>query len=141
MAGLLDIITGPVMHIIDKVLPDPAQKAAAQLEILRLNQSGEFKQLDADLQMAQGQTDIDKIEAASTNLFVSGWRPFIGWTCGLGLASQFIVAPLFTWGSGLIGHPTVFPTLDLSTLGTLLFGMLGMGGMRTVEKMKGVAAR
>lgn len=127
--------------VLDKLIPDPAAKAEAQLKLLTLAQAGEFKQLDAELAMATAQTDVNKIEAASPKLFVSGWRPFIGWVCGLGLAAQFIIAPLFTWISSLIGHPTPFPALDLSTLGTLLFGMLGLGAMRTTEKINGVAAK
>lgn len=129
------------MKIIDKIIPDPAAKSEAQLKMVTLAQAGEFKQLDAELAMITAQTDVNKVEAASTNLFVSGWRPFIGWVCGLGLMAQFIVAPLFTWISTLVGHPTPFPPLDLGTLGTLLFGMLGLGAMRTTEKINGVAAK
>jgi hypothetical protein len=138
--GILDFLP-TVAKIIDKIIPDPAAKAAAQLELVKLTQSGELAQLDADVKLATGQTDVNKIEAASTNTFVSGWRPFIGWVCGLGLSSQFIIGPLLTWGATLVGHPTTFPTLDLSTLTTLLFGMLGLGAMRTVEKINGVAAK
>jgi hypothetical protein len=71
-------------------------------------------------------------------MFVAGWRPFIGWVCGAGLATQFLVGPLFTWVAALLGKPVVFPVLDLSTLVTLLIGMLGLGGMRTLEKVNGV---
>lgn len=127
--------------VLDKLVPDPAAKAEMQLKILTLAQAGEFKQLDAELAMATSQTDVNKVEAANSSVFVSGWRPFIGWVCGLGLGTQFLVAPLFTWGATLVGHPTPFPSLDLGTLGTLLFGMLGLGAMRTTEKINGVAAK
>lgn len=127
--------------VLDKVIPDPQAKSEAQLKLLTLAQAGELKHLDAELAMATAQTDVNKIEAANPKVFVSGWRPFVGWVCGVGLAAQFVVAPLFTWVSALIGHPTPFPTLDLSTLGTLLFGMLGLGAMRTTEKINGVAAK
>jgi hypothetical protein len=122
------------LKIVDKVLPDPAQKAAAQLEILKLNQAGEFKQLEADLQMAQGQIDINKIEAASDDPFKSGWRPFIGWVCGFGFATQFVFGPWGTWLAALYGKAVAFPEMDVATMLPLLFGMLGLGAYRTYEK-------
>jgi hypothetical protein len=137
--GILDIIAGPVMKILDKVIPDPAAKAAAQLQILQLNQAGEFKQLEADLAVATAQTDTNKVEATNPSLFVSGWRPFVGWICGAGMASQFVIGPFVQWAATLLGHPTPWPQLDLSTMSTMLLGMLGLGGMRTFEKVSGVA--
>lgn len=140
--NVLDVLLGPTFgKIIDKIFPDPQAKAQAQIQMLQLQQAGEFKELDAQLQMAKGQTDTNLAEAQNPKLFVSGWRPFIGWICGLGLASQFIVAPFATWAATLIGHPVTFPTLDLGTLMTLLAGMLGLGTLRTTEKINGVAAK
>lgn len=139
--SIWEIIAGPIFKIIDKLVPDPQAKAQAQLQILQMQQAGEFKELDAQLQMAKGQTDTNLVEASNPKLFVSGWRPFIGWICGLGLASQFIIAPFATWAATLIGHPVTFPTLDLGTLMTLLAGMLGLGTLRTTEKINGVAAK
>jgi hypothetical protein len=137
--GIFDIIAGPVLHIIDKLVPDPAQKAAMQLEVMKMNQAGEFKELDNQLQRDLAQIAVNQTEAASTDLFKSGWRPAIGWICGAGLATQFLIAPLATWLASLIGHPLVFPTLDMGTLLTLLGGLLGLGTLRTVDKIKGVA--
>lgn len=139
--GIWEIIAGPILKIVDKLIPDPAAKAQAQLQIIQMQQAGEFKELEAQLQLAKGQTDINQAEATNPKLFVSGWRPFIGWICGLGLASQFIIAPFATWGASLIGHPVTFPVLDLGTLMTLLAGMLGLGALRTTEKINGVAAK
>lgn len=138
MFGWDDVIsTG--LKLLDKVIPDPAAKAAAQLELLRLQQSGQFKELEAEMQARQGQVDINKIEAASNTLFVSGWRPFIGWTCGGALFSQYILRPFVQWGFVLAGHPVPsLPGID-DQLWQLLGGMLGMGGLRTYEKIKGVA--
>lgn len=129
-------ILDTVLQVIGKIIPDPAAKAAAQLEVLKLNQAGEFKELEADLQMAQGQIDINKTEAASDSLFVAGWRPFIGWTCGAGFAVQFVVGPFATWASALYGKAVVFPQMDTATMMPLLFGMLGLGAYRTFEKVK-----
>lgn len=127
--------------IIDRVIPDPAAAAAAKLELIKLQQSGELAQMGAvkDLAIAQAQTNT--AEAASTNTFVSGWRPMVGWTCALGLGTQFIVRPFFIFGANLLHKVADFPVLDLGTLTTLLFGMLGLGAMRTLEKVQGVAAK
>jgi hypothetical protein len=134
--GIVESVIGIAGKVLDRIIPDPAQRAAAALEMAKLQQSGELARMSAETQLAQGQIDIDKIEAAGEGFFKSGWRPFIGWTCGTGLAFQFIVAPIATWAVALAGHPMPFPTLDLGTLMTLLFGMLGLGAYRTYEKTK-----
>jgi len=142
---MIDISTpwGAVINaavgIIDKVIPDPAQKAQAQLAILQLQQNGQLEQLKADTQLALGQTSIDSVEAASPSFFKSGWRPFVGWICGTGLFVQFLVNPIGSWVAALMGHPVAFPPLDLGTLMTLLFGMLGMGTLRSFDKKAGTA--
>lgn len=138
--GAFELILGPVTKILDKIIPDPQAKAQAQLELLRLQQAGEFKELDNQLQRDLSQIDVNKAEAANASLLVSGWRPAIGWICGAGLCVQFLVAPLFTWAAALAGHPVVFPQLDMGMLLTLLGGMLGLGSLRTLEKVKGVAS-
>lgn len=125
--------------LIDRLIPDPAQKAQAALELLKLQQSGELAQLSSDTDLAKGQLAINAAEAANGATFTSGWRPFVGWVCGCGLASQFIVGPFATWAAALARHPIAYPSLDLGTLMTLLFGMLGLGAARTVEKINGVA--
>jgi Holin of 3TMs, for gene-transfer release len=139
--GLVDLIAAPILHIIDKVVPDTAARQAAQAELQKMLAAGalqeELLQLTA---VTSAQTDVNKVEAASTSLFVAGWRPFVGWICGAGLGLSVIVAPLFTWITTLAGHPTPFPTLDNPLLQSTLAGMLGLGyGLRTYEKSKGVA--
>lgn len=119
--------------LIDRLWPDPAQKAQATLELLKLQQSGELQQIAAQL-------EVNKVEAGNQSMFVAGWRPFIGWVCGTGLAYQFVVAPLGTFIAALCHHTVVMPSLDLGTLMTLLFGMLGLGAYRSYEKVNGVDA-
>jgi hypothetical protein len=136
----ITILLGIGSKLIDKLFPDPAQKAAAQLELFKLQQNGELAQLTADTQLAQDQLDINKAEASNSSLFVSGGRPFILWICGIGFAVQFVFGPLAQWVSSLAGHAVVFPTLDWSVMMPMLMGMLGLGGFRTIEKIKGVAA-
>jgi hypothetical protein len=130
VSALLDI-GGKVL---DRVFPDPTQQAAARLELLKLQQSGELTQI-------AGQMEINKAEAANPSVFVSGWRPAIGWICGAGFAVQFVIGPLAEWGSALYGHPVKFPQMDTGTMMPLLLGMLGLGGLRTAEKLADKAAK
>lgn len=125
--------------LITRIWPDPVQQQAAQLELLKLAQSGELAHLAADTELAKMQGEVNKVEAAAPDLFTRGWRPAVGWTCAAGLACQFLIGPMLTWGGGLMGTKVVFPELDMGTLLTLLFGMLGLGSLRTFEKVKGAA--
>lgn len=130
--GLLQGISGLINTIRGKS-PEDAAKLA---ELAQKYQDDILASEQARLQM---QADVNKVEAASPNMFVAGWRPFIGWVCGIGLLVQFLVNPIVTWACALARRPVVFPELDLSTLVTLLFGMLGLGAMRTYEKVNGAS--
>ena len=136
--SLLDVIAGPILKIVDKIIPDPQAKAQMQIELLKLNQSSEFKEIDAQLAMARNQTQVNVEEAKSTSLFVSGWRPFIGWTCGFIFVSNYIGVPLLAWASPWFDIPPP-PRLDIGEVLPVLLGMLGLGGLRTAEKIKGSA--
>ena len=118
--------------LIDRLWPNPAERDAAKLELLKMQQAGELAQMTA-------QTDINRVEAASSSIFVAGWRPFIGWTCGAAFAYKFVLAPALAFGLAAFGHPIELPVLDFTEMSTVLLGMLGIGGMRTFEKIKGVA--
>ena len=121
--------------LIDRLWPDPAQKAAAQLELIKLQQAGELQQI-------VGQLEINKVEAANPSVFVSGWRPAVGWVCVVGLLYTFLLRPMLAWLSGFADAPIPPPPpLDMGDLLTLLGGMLGIGGMRMVEKLNGVASK
>lgn len=137
MAFGLDDIIGAGLDIINKFIPDPAAKAQAAYQMAQLQQQSEFKELDVQIQQIQTQTDTNKAEATSANMFVAGWRPFIGWICGCGLAYQYLGDPMFSWLAA-IEHWPLPPSLDLGTLITLLMGLLGLGSMRTVEKLQGI---
>ncbi len=84
----------------------------------------------------KAQIEVNKIEAGQTNVFVSGWRPFIGWTCGVALCYHFVLQPLLMFVFLAIGKPMDLPVFDMTTLTTVLMGMLGLGGLRTYEKVK-----
>jgi len=128
-------------RLIDKLIPDPKAKAEAILKLKELEQAGDLAQLNADLAVMTAQSDINKIEAASPDRFVAGWRPFIGWVCGAALAVQLVLMPLGMWGATLAGHPVPAPKMDTELLTTMVISMLGLGGMRSFEKFKGVAAK
>ena len=121
--------------LLERIIPDPLARANAQLELVKLHQTGELAHLAAETDLAKGQLEINKVEAASSSLFVSGWRPSIGWLCSVSLGYQFLLRPLLI----TFGKPA--PPLDMADLLTLLLGMLGLGGLRTAEKIKGVAAK
>lgn len=116
--------------VIDRIWPDPTEAANAKFELFKLQQSGELSQI-------AGQLAINQEEAKNPSLFVSGWRPFVGWVCGFGLVYSFIGQPLLAWASINWGF-TIPPALDLGTLLTVLGGLLGLGSLRTVEKVNGV---
>lgn len=138
--AIWEIIAGPLFKILDRVIPDPAAKAAAQLEIIKLQSSAEMAVLDAQLRTQLGQQDINKTEAASPSMFVAGWRPAIGWIGAGALSYQYILQPLLEWLSVVKGWGVGPPKLDLGDLITIVGGMLGLGGLRTVEKVKGVTS-
>ena len=124
-------------RLIEKLIPDPAAKAAAQLELLRLQQAGELAAMDADVRLALGQIEVNKAEAESPDFFRGGWRPAVGWVCAAGLAYQLLIRPLFGWTALNAWGWDTPPALEMDTLMTLLFGLLGLGAFRTVEKVKG----
>lgn len=135
--GVLDLVAAPILDIINKLVPDPIAKAQIQLQVEQLAQNEEFKQIDAQLATQAQQTDTNKVEAASVSIFVSGWRPFVGWVCGCGFGYQFLFSPLLGYVSAIF-HGPVPPSIDVSALSTMLTGMLGFGAMRTWEKVKGI---
>lgn len=125
--------------ILDKIIPDPTAAADAKLKALELAQRGELAALDADLRLMLAQADINKAEA-STDLFRGGWRPACGWVCAAGLAYTFLLRPVLPWLASLAGADVqAMPEIDTDTLMVLLTGMLGLGGLRTVERIRGKA--
>ena len=124
--------------IIDKIWPDKAEAEKAKLRLFELTQAGEFKELEAELEKARLQVGVNTAEAQSGSNFRGGWRPFIGWVCGMGLAYAVLLQPLAT---GVIQATVpnmqgfVMPDVQTDALMALLFGMLGLGGYRTYEKV------
>ncbi len=124
-------------NMIDKIIPDPAQAADAKLKAMEMAQRGELAVMDAEMKLAVAQIEVNKVEAG-TDLFRGGWRPAVGWVCVLGLGYQLVLRPVLPWLVRVAGGDVPdLPSIDTDTLTVLLTGMLGLGGLRTFEKVKG----
>ncbi len=133
-------IIGLVGSLIDKVMPDPEKANEAKLKLMQMQMENDqlFAKLEAET--TNKQLDINAVEAQNTNLFVSGGRPFIIWVCGAAFAWQFVLGPVAFYILQLCQlNPPALPHFDMETLMPVLLGLLGLGGMRTYEKVKKVA--
>lgn len=129
---MLQALIGPVTGILDKFIEDKDQKAKLAHEIATMAEKHAH-----EANMAQVQ--VNQAEAQHRSSFVAGWRPFIGWVCGIALAYHFVLSPIIVFGIALSGAvvPEI-PEFDMGSLMTVLMGMLGLGGLRTFEKSKGL---
>jgi len=137
----ITILMGIGSKVIDKIWPDPVQRDAAKLELLKLQQSGELAQLTADTNLMIEQIKVNQAEAQNPSLFVSGWRPAIGWVCGAACGWNWIGLPVAKVIAVILGHPIDLAPADLTEMLPVLMGMLGLGGLRTIEKLNGRAAK
>lgn len=135
----ITILLGLGGKVIDRIWPDPAQRDAAKLELLKMQQSGELAQLTADTSLMLEQIKTNAIEAQNPSLLVSGWRPMIGWVCGTACAWNWIGLPIVKLGMEIAGYPIELASANLTEMLPILMGMLGLGALRTAEKVKGVA--
>ena len=139
---LIPTIIEAGIKVIDKIFPDPNEAAKAKVELFKLQQNGELAVMAQETDIATAQAKINEIEAASPDKFKSWWRPAIGWVCVAGLAYQLLLRPLVIVFFMVMGHANLdfsILSLDLDTLATILFGMLGLGWYRTKEKLNGVS--
>tara|TARA_R110000796_G_scaffold13888_1_gene44769 strand:- start:17 stop:397 length:381 start_codon:yes stop_codon:yes gene_type:complete len=120
---MLDKLIGPVTGILDKFVEDKDLRATLQHE------------MDMQLHNANlAQIEVNKAEASSSSLFKGGWRPFVGWTCGVALLYHFLLQPIIIFGLSAASIDFILPEFDMGSLMTILMGMLGLGGLRTYEK-------
>jgi hypothetical protein len=126
--------------LLDKIIPDPVAAADAKQRLFESMQKGELAYLDADVKLALAQIDVNKEEARDPSLFKSGWRPAVGWLCVAGFGYMAILRPILPWVLTVAGVDVPpLPAIDTAEIGALLFGLLGLGGMRTAERLKGKA--
>ena len=131
MLNLIDRLINPISTLLDKVIPDKDLKEKLAHDIATMAERHSHDIIKA-------QIEVNKTEAAHKSLFVSGWRPAVGWTCCLGLAGNFLIIPFSNFVMALAGSDIVIPLIDVSTMMPVLMGMLGLGTMRTIEKINNV---
>lgn len=134
---IFDILTPIISKVLD-FIPDPAKKAEAQLKLQQEIDAHSQAILDALSKIDQAQAATNTEEAKSTNMFIAGWRPALGWICGASFAWSFVLQPITGFIFTAAGHPVNLPALNTSEITPVLLGMLGLGGMRTWEKSQGV---
>ena len=128
---MLQSLIGPVTGLLDKFIEDKDQKARLAHEVATMAQNHAQE-------LAKAQLEVNKVEAAHKSLFVSGWRPAVGWVCVLGMFGNFITIPFSNFVLALFGLNIVIPLVPLETMMPVLMGMLGLGAMRTYEKKNNV---
>jgi len=129
--GIVKELVGPVTGLLSEFIEDKDQKARLAHEIATMAERHANEN-------AKAQLEVNKVEAASKSLFVAGWRPFIGWTCGLGMFGNFITIPFANFVLALLSYEIVIPLVPLETMMPVLMGMLGLGAMRSFEKTRKV---
>jgi|TARA_R100001510_G_scaffold54375_1_gene57011 phenylpyruvate tautomerase PptA (4-oxalocrotonate tautomerase family) len=129
---MLANLIGPATQLLDKFIEDKDQKAALAHEISTMAERHAQE-------LAKGQIEVNKMEAASSSMFVAGWRPAVGWICALGFASNFILIPMANFALALASIEVQIPMIDTTQMMPVLMGMLGLGTLRTVEKVRKVS--
>ena len=132
IAALIPSLLPVVGEVLDRFFPNKEEKERAAREI-------EAKLTEHLAKIDLAQLEVNKAEARSRNIFVAGWRPFVGWTCGMALAYTYVIQPILIFGLAHFGYWVDLPPLDMSTMMPVLLGMLGLGGLRSFEKYKGVS--
>lgn len=129
---MLELLVQPIASLLDKFIPDADERNRLAHEISTMAERHAHE-------LAKAQIEVNKEEAKSSSMFVSGWRPAVGWICATGMGFNFICVPLRNFVAGVSGYPVELVGLDLSEMMPVLMGMLGLGAMRSFEKTKGVA--
>lgn len=132
IAALLPSLLPVVGDVLDRFFPNKEERAKAEREI-----EAKLTAHLASIDLAQ--LEVNKQEASHRSLLVAGWRPFVGWTCGLALFYTYLVQPMAAFVLAQTGHLIQLPPVDLSAMMPVLLGMLGLGGLRSFEKYKGVS--
>lgn len=129
---MIESLIGPIAALLDKFIEDKDQKNVLAQQLATMSERHAQE-------LAKGQIEVNKVEASSSSLFVSGWRPAVGWVCVLGMAGNFIIIPLANFVLALSDSNITIPLVDTATMMPVLMGMLGLGAMRSAEKIKKVS--
>lgn len=124
-----------VSELLDRIIPDPQARERAKLELARSENASALQLITLAVQADTAQTRINETEAQHARLFISGWRPFIGWVCGVAFAYHFVLQPLLAFAIANAGGEVRLPAFAMDELSTVLMGLLGLGGLRTLEKI------
>lgn len=143
MAGLMpwDSAIDLIKVGIDKIWPDKTEADRARAALAQAELNGQLKDIQNQWDNAAQQIEVNKEEAKNGSVFVSGARPFIMWICGFSLAYASIIEPIMRFAATMYGYHGEFPVIDTTITGQVLFGILGLGTMRSFEKSKGVASK
>jgi hypothetical protein len=128
---VIDKLIGPVTGLLDKFIEDKDQKARLAHDLATMAEKHAQE-------ISKAQLEVNKVEAGHSSLFVSGWRPAVGWVCVLGMAGNFMVIPFTNFVLALLEIDVTIPLIDTATMMPVLMGMLGLGGLRTYEKSKDI---
>jgi hypothetical protein len=124
--------------IIDKIFPDKDAADKVKFEMMKMQQEGAFKEMELEYAAMAQQAKINEVEAGSSNFFIAGWRPAVGWVCVAAYAFNYLGMPLFNWGAKFfLENAPQITALNASELNPILFCLLGIGGLRTFEKVRG----
>jgi hypothetical protein len=141
---LISGLFSAAQSLIGRFFPDPEKQAEAQRALLQMQQNGELALLASETDLAKLQLQVNVEEAKHANIFVSGWRPCCGWVCAAAFAYSYVLLPtlqffVFTFGTTtMVEQLALAPALELSEMMPVLLGMLGLSGLRTTERIKGV---
>lgn len=131
MLSLITSLVDPVAGLLDKFIEDKDQRARLAHEIATLADKQAQEQV-------MGQIEVNKAEAQHPSMFVAGWRPAVGWVCALAMLFNFLLIPFINLGLDISGYDIQLDLIDMQTMMPVLLGMLGLGGMRTAEKINKV---
>lgn len=123
---------------LERLWPDPIRRAEEFRKLEELYQAGQIERLKLEVQLLVGQMDVNKAEAQHPNIFIAGWRPFVGWVCGIALLYAGILEPLMRFTATMAGYTGPFPIIDTDLTLQILLGMLGLGAMRSHDKLRKV---
>ena len=124
-----------ISELLDRIIPDPNAREKAKLELVKVENAEALQQVQLALAVDESQNRINEAEARSPNLFVAGWRPVVGWVCGVAFAYHYVLQPIMVFGLANAGREVELPGFDMEELSTVLMGLLGLGSLRTIEKV------